>query len=83
MPEHPELTVQFPTTSHTFHQIVDTEILMVLSDNLDTLVVEEDEVLDIVQKPLLTEKTVYQIGYTQSMIGNLLAVEFLLLVIHT
>ncbi len=82
MPEHTELAVQFLPILHTLHQIVHTEILVVLGDNLDSFVVEEDEVLDIVQEAFLAEESVYQGLNAQSMFGYLLAVEFLLLVIH-
>jgi len=83
MPEHTELTIQLLSILYAFHQIVDTEILVVLCDDFDSFIIEEDEILDIVQEAFLAEETVYQIGDAQSMAFYLNTVWFLFLIIHT
>lgn len=83
MPEHTKLTVQFLSIPDALHQIVHTKILVVLRYDFYPLVVEENEILNIIQETFLSEQTINQISYTQSMFFYLLSVEFLLLVINT
>lgn len=83
MPEHTKLTVQFLSIPNALQQIVHTKILVVLRYDFYPLVIEENEILNIIQETFLSEQTINQISYTQSMFFYLLSVEFLLLVINT
>ena len=58
MPEHAQLAVQLLAVLHRAHQVVHAQELMVLRNDLHALLIEEHEVLDVVEKPLLLEEPV-------------------------
>ena len=63
MPEHTQLSVKLFATLYTLHQIINTQELVVLSDNLYTLIIEEYKVLDIVNQSFFLKQSVYQYLY--------------------
>ena len=83
MPEHTQLSVKLFATLYTLHQIINTQELVVFSNNLGAFVVEEDKVLDIVYQSFFLKQSVYQVLYRQAMLSYLVSIQFFLLVINT
>ena len=82
MPEYAQFSIQFLTTLYALHQIIHTQILVVLGDNLYSTIVEEYKILNIVQQSFFPKQTVYQCLYRESMLCYLFSVQFFLFIIY-
>ena len=63
VPEHAQLAVELGAIRHRFHQVVHAEILVVLGNDLVFLVAEHDEVLDVIDQPVLPQQAVDEIPH--------------------
>ena len=48
MPKYTQFAFEFLAVLHRFHQIVDTQELVILGNDLDGLVFKQDKVLNVV-----------------------------------
>ena len=61
MPEYTQLTLEFLFPFHSTDEVIDTQVLVVFSDNLVLAVIEQHEIFNIIDKSLLFEEAVNKV----------------------